>query len=91
MMDRSQIVKCFDKFGEELQEGDYVDVQTSGKHKIYKKDISNVELLSQLQELIKKSTLENMPQILPYVVSCTVPSCNGNTPQQIISSIANRD
>ena len=37
-MDRSQIVKCFDKFGEELQEGDYVDVQTSGKHKIYKKE-----------------------------------------------------
>jgi hypothetical protein len=38
MMDRSQIVKCFDKFGEELREGDYVDVQTSGKHKIYKKE-----------------------------------------------------
>ena len=30
--------KCFDKFGKELNEGDYVDVQDDGIHQIYKKD-----------------------------------------------------
>ena len=30
-------VKCIDKFYNELFEGDYVDVQMDGVHKIYKK------------------------------------------------------
>ena len=29
-------IKCFDKFNEPLNEGDYVDVQGCGLHKIYK-------------------------------------------------------
>ena len=31
-------MKCFDKFGEELEDNDTVDVQTNGKHKMYKKE-----------------------------------------------------
>jgi len=31
-------VKCFDKFGKELKEGDIVDVQRDGEHEIYKKE-----------------------------------------------------
>lgn len=31
-------VKCVDKFGTELKEGDVVDVQCAGEHKIYQKD-----------------------------------------------------
>jgi len=31
-------VKCYDKFEVELKEGDIVDVQKDGEHKIYKKD-----------------------------------------------------
>lgn len=31
-------VRCFDKFDNELFEGDTVDVQTDGEHKIYVKD-----------------------------------------------------
>ena len=30
--------KCVDMFGKELNEGDYVDVQTDGIHQIYKKN-----------------------------------------------------
>ena len=32
------IMKCFDKFDVELKEGDIVDVQNCGEHKIYKKE-----------------------------------------------------
>ena len=31
-------IKCFDKFGLELKEGDTLDVQMNGKHEIYKKE-----------------------------------------------------
>jgi hypothetical protein len=31
-------MKIFDKFGIELKEGDIVDVQKDGEHKIYKKE-----------------------------------------------------
>jgi hypothetical protein len=31
-------MKCFDKFGVELKEGDIVDVQNCGEHKINKKE-----------------------------------------------------
>lgn len=31
-------IKCFDKFDVELKEGDIVDVQNCGEHKIYKKE-----------------------------------------------------
>lgn len=31
-------IKCYDKFNQVLSEGDYVDVQKVGPHKIYKKD-----------------------------------------------------
>jgi hypothetical protein len=30
-------IKCYDRFNQELFEGDYVDVQKSGVHQIYKK------------------------------------------------------
>lgn len=33
-----KIVKCFDKFDNELNEDDIVDVQLAGNHKIYKKE-----------------------------------------------------
>lgn len=33
-----KIVNCKDKYGQELKEGDYVDVQSDGAHQIYKKD-----------------------------------------------------
>lgn len=31
-------VKCWDKFSNEVKEGDFVDVQKAGIHKVYKKD-----------------------------------------------------
>lgn len=31
-------IKCYDKYDQELHEGDYVDVQKDGAHLIYKKD-----------------------------------------------------
>lgn len=34
----NKYVKCFDKFGLELKEGDVVDVQKDGEHEIYKKE-----------------------------------------------------
>lgn len=34
----NKYVKCFDKFGLELKEGDFVDVQKDGEHEIYKKE-----------------------------------------------------
>jgi hypothetical protein len=36
--EENKYVKCFDKFGKELKEGDIVDVQKDGEHKIYKKE-----------------------------------------------------
>ena len=33
----TESLKCYDKFGEELREGDIVDVQQAGCHAIYKK------------------------------------------------------
>ena len=35
---KNEYVKCFDKFGVELKEGDIVDVQMDGEHKIYKNE-----------------------------------------------------
>ena len=35
---KKEYVKCFDKFGLELKEGDVVDVQMDGEHTIYKKE-----------------------------------------------------
>lgn len=34
---KNKYVKCFDKFGVELKEGDIVDVQRAGEHEIYKR------------------------------------------------------
>jgi len=31
-------VKCTDKFGNEVADGDFVDVQRAGIHKVYKKE-----------------------------------------------------
>ena len=36
--EENKYVKCFDKFGKELEEGDILDVQKDGEHKIYKKE-----------------------------------------------------
>ena len=35
---KKEYVKCFDKFGLELKEGDVVDVQMDGEQTIYKKE-----------------------------------------------------
>lgn len=35
---KNKYVRCFDKFGVELKEGDIVDVQMDGEHEIYKKE-----------------------------------------------------
>jgi hypothetical protein len=35
---KNTYIKCFDKFDVELKEGDIVDVQMDGEHKIYKKE-----------------------------------------------------
>tara|TARA_B100000768_G_C10917895_1_gene224412 strand:- start:160 stop:414 length:255 start_codon:yes stop_codon:yes gene_type:complete len=35
---KNKHVRCFDKFEVELKEGDIVDVQINGEHKIYKKE-----------------------------------------------------
>ena len=35
---KNSYAKCFDKFEVELHEGDVVDVQKAGEHKIYKKE-----------------------------------------------------
>lgn len=34
----SKYVKCTDKFDNEVKDGDYVDVQRDGVHRVYKKD-----------------------------------------------------
>ena len=31
-------VRCTDKFGNQVFDGDFVDLQTSGVHKVYKKE-----------------------------------------------------
>jgi hypothetical protein len=33
-----EYIKCVDKFGVELNDGDTVDVQLAGEHEIYKKE-----------------------------------------------------
>jgi hypothetical protein len=35
---KNKYVKCIDKFDNEVKDGDFVDVQKAGVHKVYKKD-----------------------------------------------------